>query len=589
MKRGILLLIGLSQCLWSWGQEARVRPNVVLILTDDQGWGDLSLHGNRNDGPPHLATPHLDALARSGAQAERFFVSPLCAPTRASLLTGRYHPRTGTTSVSGGRERMRTEELTLGEVFKEAGYATGLFGKWHNGEHFPEDPNGQGFDEFLGFCAGHWNNYFDTELQHNQEKIRTKGYLTDVLTDAALEFIEKNKSRRGDARPFFCYVPFNAPHSPFQVPDRYFEKHKAKGLSDEVASVYGMVENVDDNVGRILAHLEKLGLAENTIVVFLTDNGPNGVRFNGDLKGIKGSVDEGGHRVPFFVRWPGRIAPGTVLKPIAAHIDVLPTLAELCGVPFRPAFPLDGVSLAGLLLGKTKTLPERMLFTHTTGHKIAQLSPNAGAVRTDQYRWLLKGKTAELYDLRADPSQQTDLAATKPDVAQALEAAYRTWFADVVRDVRFDLPLPLAGSRTELAAPEANFGGGVRYWQGNGWANDYLVDVRTPADSVSWTVDVARSGRYRVGVQYACPEPNADAGLRVRVGTARVEKKVPPFRSQRIPSPDRVPRKEAYEQTWNWLPLGTLPLEAGTCRVVLEPLNVPEKLEIKALRFERIN
>ncbi len=579
MKRILLILIGLSQCLGGWAQQARVRPNVVLILTDDQGWGDLSLHGN-----PHLTTPHLDALARSGAQVERFFVSPLCAPTRASLLTGRYHPRTGTTSVSGGRERMRTEELTLGEVFKEAGYATGLFGKWHNGEHFPEDPNGQGFDEFLGFCAGHWNNYFDTELQHNQEKIRTKGFITDVLTDAALGFIEKNRSR-----PFFCYVPFNAPHSPFQVPDRYFEKYKAKGLDDEVASVYGMVENVDDNVGRILAHLKKLGLAENTLVVFLTDNGPNGVRFNGDMKGTKGSVDEGGHRVPFFVLWPGRIAPGTVVKPIAAHVDVLPTLTELCGVPFRPALPIDGVSLAGLLLGKTTTLPERVLFTHNTGHKIERLMPNAGAVRTSQYRWLLKGNTAELYDLHADPSQQTNRTATRPDVAQTLETTYRTWFADVTSGVTFGQPLPLAGSRTELAAPEASFGGGVRFWQGNGWANDYLVDVRNPADSVSWTVAIARSGRYRVGVAYACPEPNADAGLRVRIGAAGVEKKVPPFRARRIPSPDRVPRKEAYEQTWSWLPLGTLTLEAGTQRVVLEPVNSPEKLEIKAVRFERIN
>ncbi|HLL95021.1 MAG TPA: sulfatase-like hydrolase/transferase, partial [Spirosoma sp.] len=216
------------------------RPNVLFILTDDQGWGDLGLHGN-----PHVETPHLDQLARDGAQFERFFVSPLCAPTRASLLTGRYHLRTGTVSVTGGWERMNADEQTLAEIFKQNGYATGCFGKWHNGEHYPEDPIGQGFDEFLGFCAGHWNNYFDTELQHNDEMVPTRGFITDVLTDAAIGFIENNKEK-----PFFCYLPYNAPHSPFQVPDRYFDKCKARGLDDQNACVYGMVENLDDNIGR---------------------------------------------------------------------------------------------------------------------------------------------------------------------------------------------------------------------------------------------------------------------------------------------------------------------------------------------------
>ncbi|GAF95371.1 unnamed protein product, partial [marine sediment metagenome] len=207
------------------------RPNVLLIMTDDQGWGDVRSHGNDK-----IDTPVQDALAAQAARFGRFYVSPVCAPTRASLLTGRYHLRTGTAWVTRGLETMRSEEVTLAEILKQAGYATGCFGKWHNGAHYPHHPNGQGFDEFLGFCAGHWNNYFDTRLEYNSETVTTGGFITDVLTDAAMAFIEKHKDH-----PFFCYLPYNAPHGPFQVPDRYFDKYKKRGLDDKTAAVYGMV------------------------------------------------------------------------------------------------------------------------------------------------------------------------------------------------------------------------------------------------------------------------------------------------------------------------------------------------------------
>ena len=261
------------------------QPNIVLIMADDMGWGDIAMNGN----PFSINTPNLEKIARSGARFEHFMVSPLCAPTRASLLTGRYHLRTGVSNVTGGLETMRSEEVTMAEVFRNAGYATGLFGKWHNGAHYPQDPNGQGFDEFFGFCGGHWTNYFNTRLQHNQTMVATRGYITDVLTDAALDFIEKNK-----ARPFLCYIPYNAPHGPFQVDDKYFNKFKSKGVNDMDAAIYGMVENVDENIGRVLEKLESLKLTGNTIVVFLTDNGPNSNRYNGYMKGKKGAVDEGG-------------------------------------------------------------------------------------------------------------------------------------------------------------------------------------------------------------------------------------------------------------------------------------------------------
>ncbi|WP_245877996.1 arylsulfatase [Spirosoma fluviale] len=555
---------------------ANATPNVLFILTDDQGWGDLSLHGNR-----FVETPNIDRLAHSGAQFDRFFVSPLCAPTRASLLTGRYHLRTGTVSVTQGWERMRSDELTLAEVFRQNGYATGCFGKWHNGEHTPEDPNGQGFDEFLGFCAGHWNNYFDTDLQHNDRMVSTKGFITDVLTDAALHFIGKNKSR-----PFFCYVPFNAPHSPHQVPDRYFDKYKAKGLNDEEASIYGMVENLDDNVGRLLTRLDQLGLAQNTIVVFATDNGPNGHRFNGDMKGIKGSVDEGGMRVPLFVRWPGVIRPQTQIKPNAAHIDLMPTLVDLCALRFTAAHPLDGHSLAGLLTGRTDTLPDRMLFTHVAGTATNPLPAEPGGVRTAQYRLVRQKGQTQLYDMLHDPSQTTDLAAGEPRQVKTLQAAYDRWFRDASQRINFSRPAAVAGRRVLLQAPEARFSGKIRYKQGNGWANDWLINWQSPADSIWWDVVVERPGSYQLSLQYTAPDAARGTILTLTTNKQTLQQTInrsfdPPLK----PSPDRIPRKEVYEKAWAWLPLGRLELPSGNHRILLRATSVPKEqvAEVKAL------
>ena len=543
------------------------RPNVLFILTDDQGWGDLGLHGN-----PYVETPHLDQLARDGAQFDRFFVSPLCAPTRASLLTGRYHLRTGTVSVTGGWERMKADEQTLADVFRQNGYATGCFGKWHNGEHYPEDPNGQGFDEFLGFCAGHWNNYVNTKLQHNDRMIPTRGFITDVLTDAALAFIGKNKDR-----PFFCYLPYNAPHSPFQVPDRYFDKYKAKGLNDQNACVYGMIENVDDNVGRILAQLQRLNLLNNTIVVFATDNGPNGQRFNGGMKGIKGQVDEGGVRVPLFIRWPGQIQPGLVVRSIAAHIDLLPTLTGLCGLPGRDGKPLDGRSWAAVLRGSpVGAPPDRMLFTHVASSVSGQLRSEPGAVRTEQYRLVLQNDQTRLYDVKADPAQTADIAAQQPQQVGALRGEYNRWFADVTPTLTANRPIPVVARRVWLLAPEARSAGGIRYKQGNGWANDYFVNWTSVQDSLWWTVRVDRPRRYGLYLQHTCPSQAIGAVVQAGVGgqTRRqtISRAFDPPDQQ---SPDRVPRKEVYEKAWALLKLGVVTLPHGPHKLVLRATHAP--------------
>lgn len=274
-------------------------PNVILFLADDQGWGDLSSHGNTN-----VRTPNLDTLAREGASFTRFFVSPVCSPTRAELLTGRYHPRTGVYATSRGGERLDLDETTIAQIFHAAGYATAAFGKWHNGSQPPYHPNARGFDEFYGFTSGHWGNYFDPPLDHNGRVVRGNGYVTDDFTDRAIRFIEDHR-----AEPFFVWVAYNTPHSPMQVPDRWWarfedgdlaQRHRDPGKEhlDHTRAALAMTENIDWNVGRLTGRLAELGLADDTIVVYLTDNGPNGWRWNGGMKGRKGSTDEGASAPP---------------------------------------------------------------------------------------------------------------------------------------------------------------------------------------------------------------------------------------------------------------------------------------------------
>ncbi len=303
------LILILANLIGSYRSLASERPNVVVILTDDQGWGDLSFSGNTN-----LSTPHIDSLARQGASFDRFFVCPVCSPTRAEFLTGRYHPRGGVCDVSLGGERLNLDQRTMADWFKSAGYRTAAFGKWHNGTQYPYHPCGRGFDEFYGYTSGHWGDYFSPPLDHNGQMVRGNGYLVEDFTDHAMEFIEANRDR-----PFFVYLPLPTPHSPMQVPDPYWNRFKdktltmlgAQGTKEDIhftRAALSMVECIDDHIGRLLKRLDKLDLADNTIVVFFSDNGPNSDRWNGGMKGRKGSTDEGGVRSPLFIRWPARIS-----------------------------------------------------------------------------------------------------------------------------------------------------------------------------------------------------------------------------------------------------------------------------------------
>lgn len=573
-------VIALWMGLAAHASSAGTRPNVVLILTDDQGYGDLRCHGNDK-----IDTPALDRLASESVRFDRFFVCPYCTPTRAALMTGRYPLRTGAAAVTRGLETVRGEEVTIAEVLREAGYATGCFGKWHIGEHFPNHPNGQGFDEFFGFPQGHWNDYFDPELDHNGQMVETRGFITDVLTDRAIEFIERHR----DA-PFFCYVPFNAPHTPHQVPDRYFDKYAARGLDPLTAAIYGLVENVDENVGRLLAKLEVLGLAGQTVVFFLSDNGaegPEGSRYNAGMRGMKGTAHEGGMRVPLFVRWPGRFLPATLPRPIAAHVDLLPTIAELCGVPHPETLPLDGRSLVPLLQGKADDWPDRLIFARTAGWRsvlgytepiVRDLGTTGMTVRSERWRATNEGKGWQLFDMWEDPSQETDVAAANPEVVRRLSAAYDTWFADVTRTPIVRPPISVghrARPSVELPAPEAYFSGGIGWYNKFGFAHDWLTHWTNQNDTIWWEVDVVTPGRYAVGIQYACPPQAVGTRLRVDAGGASIEGQIA---RAHAPAPRLCPTrtsKKTYMQDFAAQEIGEMELEKGRQRLTIRGIEKP--------------
>ncbi|MEO8351032.1 MAG: arylsulfatase, partial [Chthoniobacteraceae bacterium] len=375
------------------------RPNIVLVMTDDQGYGDLGIAGN-----PVLETPHIDSLARVSASMSRFYVSPVCSPTRACLMTGRYNYRTRVIDTFKGRSMMEPDEVTIAEVLRAAGYRTGIFGKWHLGDNYPLRAQDQGFDESLVLRGGglaqpsepieNHEHYTDPILFHNGEQVRTKGYCTDVYFDAALKFIEAAQLAQ---KPFFAYIATNAPHGPFHdVPDALYQKYKAKDLTpvllgnaksaDTVARVYAMIENIDQNLGRLTEKLDRLGLAENTIVIFMVDNGPNTKRYVGPFRGMKSDVHEGGIRSPFFVRWPARLKAGTVSDRMAAHIDVMPTLLEAADIPPPEGLKFDGRSLLPLLEGKKTEWPTRTIVLQThRGNKPIRFHQTA----TIQQRWKL--------------------------------------------------------------------------------------------------------------------------------------------------------------------------------------------------------
>jgi arylsulfatase A-like enzyme len=539
--------------------ETPRKPNVVVVLSDDQGWGDLSINGNSN-----LRTPNLDSLAKNGARFSRFFVQPVCSPTRAEFLTGRYHPRCGVRGVTTGGERLNLSESTIADSFAAAGYATGCFGKWHNGTQFPYHALGRGFREFYGFTSGHWGDYFNPPLDHNGKPVTGNGFFADDITDRAIQFIDKN--RQG---PFFCYVAFNTPHSPMQVPDAYWNRFANKELSllgsakqkediNHTRAALAMCENLDANVGRILKALDQVNLTNDTIVVYFCDNGPNGARWNGGMKGRKGSTDEGGVRSPLHIRWPNRIAAGTEVKSIAAAIDLLPTLVELTGMSHVGKLPLDGVSLAGSLISGKSVVSDRILFQHWAGRTSA---------RSQTHRLDSDGK---LFDMIADPEQTLDIAATNPETATSLRSAVAAWRKEALTaiDGKDDRPFLVGAKgfpRTELPARDGVSFGTIK--RSAAAPNcSYFTNWTSPNDRITWDVEILQPGRHHVEVLHTCEATSVGTIVELSFSGRKIAAKVADVHD---PKPhgsanDRVPRAgESLMKEFKPLVLGELKLPAG--------------------------
>ncbi|CAD5264933.1 MULTISPECIES: arylsulfatase [unclassified Imperialibacter] len=563
-------------CLSGCEEPAPKRPNILLVLTDDQGWGDLAFHGNDS-----IDTPHLDWLAQHATEFTRFYVSPVCAPTRASILTGRYHLATGTSWVTHRMEVMREEEVTIAEVMKAAGYRTGLFGKWHNGKQYPHDPVGQGFQEFFGFKEGHFNNYFDATLTHNFEEVKTQGYMANVLADKAMEFMAKEG-------PFLCMLTLNTPHGPFQVPDEYFDKYAAMGFNNKDAAVYGMVENIDDIIGRLLDHINAIQKEEETIVIFMTDNGPNGVRYNGGYKGIKAHVDEGGVRVPFLIRYP-RLGwdKGKKIEKMAAHIDMLPTLAELTGIALPDSLGIHGRSLLPMI-DSASVWPDRKFYTHQVAREMDTIP---SAVRTDRYLLTMKPNETALYNLLADPYQKKNIIDSLPELAASMQADYRKWFAEVTKNGTTPEPIQVGHTQVpeiELPAPDVFAKEAIAFKGGIGWANDWFTGV-SDESKASWDLLAVDTATYAVYVEMAC-EAATPFNVRISLGSEVVQKEVSASLSApQLESPDREDRGEVYERKWPLVFAGNLKVNQGSGELSVSVNGFSgSSLEIKSIRLRML-
>lgn len=589
-------------------------PNVLVILSDDQGWGDLSLNGNAN-----LSTLSIDSLAKTGASFDRFYVCPVCSPTRAEFLTGRYHPRSGVFSTSAGGERMDLDERTVADAFRAAGYRTAAFGKWHNGMQFPYHPMGRGFDEFYGFCSGHWGNYFSPMLESNGRIVKGNGFCVDDFTDHAIQFMESSVQQ---GIPFFAYLPLNTPHSPMQVPDRFWKKFENADLAQRhrdpkredlghTRAALAMCENIDWNVGRLLEKLEQWNIAEETIVVYFCDNGPNGSRWNGGMKGRKGSTDEGGVRSPLLIRWPGKIPPGKQIVPIAAAIDLLPTLVDLANIKLSPNKPLDGKSLTPLLLDATPDWPDRNIISHWNG-KVS--------VRNQRFRLDSRG---ELFDLTKDPGQHENVAKQFPEHARRLKATADQYRGEVLSELDRDEHRPFVVGHpefkiTQLPARDANATGDVT--RSNRFPNcSFFTNWNQRGEEIFWDADVpaardtaageTSAGDFTAEIYYTCPpasvgteielvwqpaspgvsaaeEPQATVLARCQV----TESWDPP---QIGASEDRVPRGESYVKDFRPLAVDrfTLPTGLGTLRLRIsetpDPAGEPSGVDFRLLLLTR--
>ncbi|MEO1525268.1 MAG: arylsulfatase [Planctomycetota bacterium] len=552
---------------------AQSPPNVVIVITDDQGYGDLSCHGN-----PTLKTPNLDALHAESVRLTDYHVAPTCSPTRCAFLTGHWTNRTGVWHTIMGRSMLRENEVTMGDVFSEAGYATGMFGKWHLGDNYPYRPEDRGFTEVMRHGGGgvgqtpdHWDNaYFDGAYWHNGEVTPVEGFCTDVFFDYAKRFIGTQAKAK---KPFLAYIATNAPHGPMHSPEESSEPYA--DLQTNLKNFYGMIANIDDNVGELRSFLDELGIAENTIFIFTTDNGTSsgsGV-FNAGMRGKKGSHYDGGHRVPFFLHWPAKgLTQGRDVDTITAYVDVLPTLIEMCGVDSPSGVKFDGVDISPLIFDRAKDWPDRILVTDSQRVK-DPIKWKSSAVMTNRWR-LCNGK--ELFDIKADPGQQTNIAKEHPQVVARLTQFYEDWWAELE-------PTFAQSTAIYLGHPDDN--------PARLTSHDWITTKSTPwnqshvraaqngkGNTGFWNVKVTEAGKYKVRLRRWPEEADLAINAPLKPGAA-----VPGARAFReTPGKGISPVRATLQIGDN---KASLPVDAGAKEVVFE-MELPSETTTMAATFE---
>lgn len=558
------------------------HPNIIVIVADDQGWGDLSFNGNKM-----VSTQNIDRIAQEGASFENFYVSPVSSPTRASFLTGRYPFECGVTGVSKGQERLDLGIKTIGDYFKNEGYKTGVFGKWHNGTQYPYHPNARGFDEFYGFCSGHWGNYWEPLLERNGEIVKGKGFLPDDLTNKAINFIEENKES-----PFLLYIPYNTPHSPMQMTDDWWHKwedrkitqfatEKEKEDINFTRAALALTENIDWNIGRIMKTVESLGLDENTIILYFTDNGPNSNRWNGGMKGIKGSTDEGGVRSPLFIRWPKKIKSGKVIKQLSGTTDLMPTLLSLA-TSTKADDNVDGIDLSSFIIGKEGFI-ERSLPIYW-GNRLS--------IRSDEF---LFSENNNLYNIRIDRSQSIKLDSTTEQFnkMKALKDFYIERINNL-REIQDTRPFTIGHPNelySKLPARDAKAYGKIS--RSNRFPNSsYFTKWSSTSDSIVWNVEVCESGNFEAIVYYTCSERNIGSIINLSTNQGAIQTQLniandAPMIGAEL---DRVPRQESYMKEFAPFSLGNIKLEKGKTKIVLKANKIAneEVMNMYMLVFKRI-
>jgi len=501
--------------------ERKDKPNVIIVLTDDQGYGDLSCHGN-----PILKTPNLDKLHQESIRFTDFHVAPMCTPTRGQLLTGRDAMANGATFVCMGRSMIRNDLPTMADIFASNGYHTGHFGKWHLGDSYPHRPQDRGFLETIHHGA--WgitsiadyfgNDYWDDTYRHNHQLEEYQGYCTEVWFDEAMKYM---KTRHAKKEPFFVYLPTNCPHSPHWVDDKYSEPYRQQGLDQKTAKFFGQIANIDENMGRLLTMLDRTGIAENTLLIYMTDNGTVAGHnvFNAGMRGRKTELWEGGHRVPCFMRWPaGNLGKPRDIDVLSQCQDILPTLTDLCHLEAPNSMVTDGISLAGLLRKKEKTVGDRML--------VVRYGPDGRAKWECAVLWnkwrLVKGE--QLYDVSTDPHQDKDIAAKHPDIAAAMRKHYEQWWAKTIP--QFEQPRYI-----HLGSEEANL---VMLYSSD-WKGSYADNFKNLSEGNQigyWDVLVERKGEYKVTLSRW--HPSTDNALDAPIQGPQGKGKAVPIAKARI-------------------------------------------------------